>query len=354
MRVVVAQLTAILILGCASDPIREIAASERWLPVQIASEASLRAVFVVDANTAWASGSGGTVVGTTDGGTTWFAGTISGAETLDFRDVHAWDADRALVISAGLPAKVFLTENAGASWREVYTNETKGIFFNSMAFWNEDRGIAVGDPIDGRFMLIETRDGGATWVEIPFDSRPMALEGEANFAASGTCLAVQGEGRVWFGTGGVVARVFRSGDWGHSWQASKTPLRSEEASQGIYSVLFHDESNGIVVGGDWLNEPDGTANSAFSQDGGQTWLLVEPGPPGFRECVVPMGENSGQLMTVGPTGVDITDDSGLTWRPVSSTGRIHAAAFSNDGTLGVAVGAEGLVAVWSGGERGTR
>ncbi len=345
MKAWVAAAIAVLALGCGSNQATEPPEQGRWIVGDSGTEASLRAVSVVDESTAWASGSAGTVLTTSDGGETWNRGAILGAESLDFRDVHAWDANRAGVISAGLPAKVYLTEDGGVSWVETYSNETEGVFFNSMAFWDETHGIAVGDPMGGRFMLIETRDGGRIWSELAVESRPEALSGEANFAASGTCLTVQGEGNVWFGTGGAAARVFRSDDWGASWQATGTPLRTDEPSQGVYSVLIQDEQNGIVVGGDWLDEPNAKSNAALTLDGGENWILVQPGPGGFRECVVPMGEGSNRLMTVGPTGADVSDDGGLTWR-TAGEGRFHSVDFSPNGALGVAVGAEGLVATW--------
>jgi len=339
-------IVILAVMGCGAEPTPETADTGAWEAAACNTDASLRGLSVVNDQVAWASGSGGTFVRTADGGLTWSAGTISGAESLDLRDVHGWSADRATVISAGHPGKIFLTEDAGRHWAEVYSNETEGIFFNSMAFWDMHHGIAVGDPLDGRFLLIRTDDGGRTWAELPFENRPEALPNEANFAASGTCLAVAEENLVWFGTGGPAARVFRSVDRGNSWQVSETPLRFGEASQGVFGVLFLNPSQGIIVGGDYLDEPNATANVAFTRDGGETWSPVEPGPAGFRECVTTMGLDPNRLMTVGPSGSEVSIDGGLSWQPVESEGRMHAADFSPEGNLGVAVGAEGLVAVW--------
>jgi len=157
---------------------------------------------------------------------------------------------------------------------------------------------------------------------------------------------VSEENLVWFGTGGPTARVFRSVDRGERWQVSETPLRSGEASQGVFGVLILGNSRGIVVGGDYLDEPNATANAAFTRDGGRTWLPVDPGPAGFRECVTTMGSDPDRLMTVGPSGADVSIDGGLSWKPVAAEVRMHSADFSLDGVLGVAVGADGLVAVW--------
>jgi len=203
--------------GCTGDdPSMPFTGS--WLVRGSGTTASLRGLHVVDAEVAWASGSGGTFLRTVDGAETWEIGMVAGAEALDFRDVHAWDRDRALLLSAGLPARIYRTDDGGESWQLMYENETPGVFFNAVSFWDEERGIAVGDPIDGRFLIIRTDDGGETWTELPWNNRPQALEGEANFAASGTCMTVLGKDSVWFGTGGPAARVFRSTDGGSSWQ----------------------------------------------------------------------------------------------------------------------------------------
>ncbi len=310
------------------------------------TEASFRGLSVVDSNVAWASGSGGTYLRSLDGGRTWQAGTVPDAEELDFRDVHAWDENRALVLSAGLPAMIYRTVDGGATWKATYSNRKPGVFFNTMAFADSDRGVAVSDPVDGRFLLILTADGGETWTELPWENRPVALEGEAGFAASGTCLAVHGGSGIWFGTGGPAARVHRSSDWGVTWSVADTPLSSGEASQGVFGLFFASELEGYAVGGDYRDEANPAGNVAVTRDGGATWVTVPEAPSGFRECVTPVSDlNPKTLMAVGPSGADVSEDGGSTWRSVGSAG-FHAVAFSPDGHTGIAVGAGGTVARW--------
>ena len=252
-KVLVLFLVAISV-GCAvADPPQAPFAGS-WEIRGSGTTASLRGLHVVDGAVAWASGSGGTVLRSVDGGEHWELGVVPGAEHLDFRDVFAWDRDRALVLSAGLPAMIYRTDDGGKTWRPTYTNETPGVFFNAIAFWDALHGIAVGDPIDGRFLLITTDDGGTTWNELPRGSRPEALEGEANFAASGTCLTTRGTKLAWFGTGGPAARVFRTSDGGAYWNVASTPLPSGQPSQGVFSVYFLGERRGVAVGGDYLDE----------------------------------------------------------------------------------------------------
>lgn len=310
------------------------------------TEASLRGLSVVDGDVAWASGSGGTFLRTVDGGRSWQAATVPGAEDLDFRDVYAWDRKRALLLSAGLPAMIYRTVDAGATWNVTYSNRTPGVFFNAMEFSNGSDGVAVSDPVDGRFLLIFTADAGETWRELPWENRPAALEGEAGFAASGSCLAVQGDGAIWFGTGGPAARVHRSRDWGATWEVADTPLRFGESSQGVFSLHFGSALEGCAVGGDYRDEANPAGSAAITHDGGATWVAVGAAPSGFRECVVTVSELEPRtLISVGPSGTDISEDGGKSWRMVGSEG-FHTVAFSPDGSTGIAVGADGAVARW--------
>jgi photosystem II stability/assembly factor-like uncharacterized protein len=281
-----------------------------------------------------------------DAGSTWLSGTVAEAEDLDFRDIHAWDRERALVLSAGFPAKIYLTVDGGSTWDLRYVNETPDVFFNAVEFWDDGRGIAVGDPMEGRFLLITSSDRGETWKELPMESRPQALHGEAGFAASGTCLEVFSDGRVWFGTGGPEARVHRSKDWGENWTAAQTPLRAGVASQGVFSLHFASDLNGTAVGGDYRDEPNPTSCAAVTCDGGASWSPAADSPSGFRECVAAMSAARPKLlMAVGPSGADLSEDGGLSWRTIGDQG-FHVVSFSADGTTGIAVGAAGSVAKW--------
>ncbi|PYT10262.1 MAG: glycosyl hydrolase, partial [Acidobacteria bacterium] len=140
----------------------------------------------------------------------------------------------------------------------------------------------MSDPVDGRFILIKTTDGGATWKEFPNGTLSPALEGEAAFAASGACIAVKGKSNVWFGTGGAAtARVFRSTDGGMTWKVASTPIIAGNASSGVFSIAFKDARNGVIVGGDYKKENEASDNVATTTDGGATWTLAKgPLPSG--------------------------------------------------------------------------
>jgi photosystem II stability/assembly factor-like uncharacterized protein len=214
-------------------------------------------------------------VRTTDGGTTWQVGRVLGAETVDFRDVEAFSSDEAYLLAAGPgeQSRIYKTSDAGKKWSLQFTNKDPKGFFDCMAFWDRDRGIAVGDPVDGKFQLIKTENGGRDWKLIAPEKLPPAIEGEGAFAASGTCIATQGEKNVWFVTGGSKARIFRSSDAGESWGVVETPIFHGPASAGIFSVAFRDAKHGVIAGGDYKEPSKELPSLAFSNDGGKSWNL---------------------------------------------------------------------------------
>ncbi len=262
-------------------------AAAQWqtAPVQVPTTASLRGLSPVDAKVVWASGTNGTVLRTIDGGETWEVRRVAGAEKLDFRGIRAFDANTAVAMSSGKAeeglARIYRTSDGGLHWSLVLEEKTPGVFFDAIAFWDREHGIVVSDPVNGRFVLFVTADGGKTWKRIAPEKIPPALPNEGAFAASNSCLAVQGERNVWFGTGGAgVARVFRSSDGGHSWTATKTPMHPPNASSGVFSIAFRDGRNGVAVGGDYAHaDSSAMPNVLFTSDGGKTWRAVETTSP---------------------------------------------------------------------------
>jgi photosystem II stability/assembly factor-like uncharacterized protein len=301
----------------------------------------LRGVSAVSATVAWASGSNGVYLKTTDGGATWRAATVPEAEALDFRDVEAFDADTAYLLSIGEGdrSRIYKTTDGGRHWRLQFTNRNPKAFFDALAFWDADRGVAVSDSVDGRFVVIKTTDGGANWKEIPLEKLPPALSGEGAFAASGTCVVTQGRNNAWIAT--TASRVLRSTDGGETWQVAVTPLPGGSSSAGIFSIAFRDAMNGVIVGGDYRKEGEARDNVATTSDGGRTWRLVKgPLPGGFRSAVA--FAPGAMLVSVGPSGSDYSLDGGASWAPIGGAG-YHAVSFARSGA-GWAVGESGRIA----------
>jgi len=166
----------------------------QWTRIPVETKTSLRGLSVVNENIIWASGTDGTFLNTVDGGKNWTVGKISGAENLDFRDIEAFDANTAYVLSIGNgdSSRIYKTSDGGKSWRLQFKNTNEKAFFDALAFSDSQNGIAMSDPVEGFYFLIATNNGGETWKRIGEDKMPRAINGEAAFAASGTCLITQG------------------------------------------------------------------------------------------------------------------------------------------------------------------
>jgi photosystem II stability/assembly factor-like uncharacterized protein len=323
-----------------------IIANAQWVAQSSGTSVRLRGVSAVNSKVAWASGDKGTYARTLDGGMTWRSATVPGASTLDFRDVDAFDEKTAYLLSIGEGEKsrIYKTIDGGGSWTLQFKSNRSTAFFDAMAFWDRDHGIALSDPVDGRFIIITTSDGGATWKEMPLDQMPLALSGEGAFAASGTCIAVQGRTNVWFGTGGPMgARVFRSTDGGRTWTVAATPLISGKTA-GVFSIVFRDAKRGVAVGGDYTKEQVSERGVALTLDGGKSWRLIKgPGPNGYRSCVaIVAGTSARTLVATGPSGSEYSLDGGESWMKIGEDG-YHSTSFAVSSSAGWAVGENGRI-----------
>jgi len=316
-----------------------------WTPQTSGVSARFRGVSAVNERVAWASGSGGTIVRTRDGGASWQQLNIPGAERLDFRDIDAVSEDAAYVLSigAGESSRIYKTIDAGKSWTLQFTNPDPKAFYDAMAFWNAERGIAFSDSIDGQLVILRTADGGAHWSRVTGAGLPPALDNEGAFAASGTNVAVFGRDHVWIGTGAAaVARVLRSTDGGRTFAAAATPLAAGDSS-GIFSIAFRDALHGIVVGGDYRKEADAVDNAAVTVDGGRTWQAVK-GLSGFRSVVAYVPGSKMDVIAVGPQGADHSTDDGRSWTPIAGATGLHTFAFAPQRRIGWGAGEKGLIA----------
>lgn len=325
-------------------------AAQTWTPQSSGVTVTFRGVSAVDAQVAWVSGSRGTVLRTGDGGATWVNVSPTGAEKLDIRDVDAIDGRTAYALSIGNgdQSRIFKTTDAGQSWVTQFVSPDADAFYDAMAFWDADHGLAFSDSADGLLRIITTADGGATWIRVPPQSLPAALDNEGAFAASGTNVAVWGTQHAWIGTGAAAtARVLRTTDGGRTWSVAATPLAAGPTS-GIYSIAFRDALHGVVVGGDYRKEAEAIDNAAITSDGGVTWRLVR-GLGGFRSVVAPVpGGTERQWLAVGPSGADRSDDDGQTWTPVELPVRgLHTCSLARGGDVGWAAGGRGQIAKWS-------
>lgn len=305
---------------------------------------NLRGLSVLDSSTAWASGSNGIIIKTLDGGKSWQEYKVKGFETLDFRDIEVFDKNTSIIMCIDAPAFFFKTNDGGKSWKRKYMNRNPKIFFDGFAFWNDKNGIALSDPIDGKFYLVKTYDSGETWKEIANINLPLAKKNESSFAASGTSISVYGKDLVWFGTGGAdKSYIYFSEDAGNNWRVIETPIKSSNSSSGVFSIAFKDDLNGIAVGGDYKKDKLSQFNCCFTDDGGLSWQLIEKQQPfGFKSCVV-WNDFYKIYIATGTSGTDYSADYGKSWIHIDDRSFNTVAVSKIDGTTFL-VGNNGFIA----------
>ena len=295
--------------------------------------ASLRGIATGDAHgqIAWASGTGGTVVRTVDGGSHWIAcATPAGAEKLDFRGIQAFDAQTAIVMSSGKgdASRIYKTTDGCRTWKLVFSNpDTPDGFFDAMVFPRRDSGWLLGDPVNGRFYLALTQDGGDTWTRVNSPSLTAAEKGGA-FAASNQSLLLTDAGPIFGGGAGALYR----GKWAacslsleyndpetcysHAYfQQAAVPLAAANGSSGIFALGVNLQGL-VAVGGDYTAPADASAAAAYSDDDGESWTAATTQPHGYRSSVA-YDVNSRLWITVGPNGTDVSADSGRSWKPLN-------------------------------------
>lgn len=329
-------LTLLLFFGLLSTPpVRSQSISIQ--PLLTGTEVSFRALSVVSDEIVWASGTKGTVVTSVDGGNTWRVHVVEDMPQADFRALYAFDERIAMIANAGSPGKILRTEDGGSTWATVYVNTHPDVFIDGIDFWNEREGIVYGDPLGGRMLLLQTRDGGRTWRDVT--TSPQLEPGEASFAASGTGIRCRDDGGLLICTGGKVTRLWHSPDQGKTWNFFKLPLTDGSPSTGAFSVGV--SRRWIVVGGDYQNEDLHTGHYAHSDDRGKSWQTPKAGTRGYRECVEHLGDAT--WIAVGPSGLDVSTDDGNTWTGLSDIQGLHVARKSRKGNRVIAAGSKGAI-----------
>jgi hypothetical protein len=277
------------------------------------TKTSLRGLCAVSDNIVWASGSNGKVAKSINAGKTWEWFTVKGFEKNDFRDIEAFDENNAIIMAIDSPAYILKTSNGGETWKVVYENHTKGIFLDAMDFYDDKRGMIVGDPIENKFFLISTSDGGNTWEDKNYYQRPVADTGEACFASSGTNIKMIKSNKEIIISGGKKSNLFINNVFDYT--KIFLPIIQGKESTGANSIDFNNKKTMIVVGGDFANANDTTANCFISYNNGKTWTPPQISPSGYRSCILFYKKKI--WFTCGLNGVDFSMDNGKNFAKIS-------------------------------------
>jgi photosystem II stability/assembly factor-like uncharacterized protein len=323
-----------------------LAARAQWTLRESHSTASLRGVHSVGSGVAWASGAGGTVLRTIDGGKTWQTCTVPPkAEKLDFRAVQAFDADTAIVMSAGTgdASRLYKTKDGCGTWTLVFSNPDPTGFWDALQFSSPDFGVLIGDPVRGYFPIFIGSDRGESWQPLAHNMF-VAEDRQSLFAASNTSLLVDGKNeRLYVGTGGGVTAVLSAAIHSSDMLVATRLDLASGAAAGVFSIASRiDGANRIfvAVGGDY-KLPDRTAGTAAFRAADGTWQVAQTPPHGYRSAVA-WNPAQKAWIAVGPNGTDISMDDGRTWRMVPDSERNWNAV-----SLPFVVGSKGRIGKWN-------
>jgi hypothetical protein len=323
--------------------------------------AGLRGIDSVDGTVAWASGTGGTVLRTIDGGAHWQKCAIPDAAkdgaTLDFRGVQAFDADTAFVMSSGKGklSRLYKTKDGCRSWRKIFSNPDKSGFWDAIYFERRHenfggRGVVgwldgwlLGDPVNGSFSLFRSVDSGRNWYRQKNRGLRVRPGTQGVFAASNSSLTAF-DGSPEFGSGGsggaflylMVETTICLDDCSpedmnidgrmDKWNRQPAPLGKNTDSSGVFSIGTRPEillplgyppryKALVIVGGDYTKPKESSGTAAWSLDNGEHWTASTTPPHGFRSAVQ-WSEALKAWITVGTNGSDISRDDGRTWQPL--------------------------------------
>ncbi len=286
-------------------------------------------ISIVNANVVWASAfdtagvsSVNKFTRTLNGGTTWTAGSVTGANALDISSIYAYNKDTAWVsmldnnVGGG---KIYRTNNGGTSWTAQSTASfsAPGGSTDFVYMFNKNNGVCVGDSNSGYWEIYITINGGTNWTRVVTGNIPSNLAGEIGFENNYCAIG----NTVWFGT--TSGRVYKSTNMGATWTATTTGLSA------ITRIAFKDANNGIAT--------DGTA-LVKTTNGGVTWTALSHTGTLYDTDLIYVPGTTGTYMSSGATfygggsnGSSYSTNDGATWTNVDAVGH-SALAFLNSTT----------------------
>ena len=321
-----------------------------WQMEDSGTNASLRGIDSVDGTVAWASGTEGTVLDTTDGGAHWQKCSVPDADkdgaSLDFRGVQAWDAMTAIIMASGPgdKSRLYKTTDGCKSWKLLFKNPvTPNGFFDSFYFPRSQSlvaekgrlGVLIGDPVGGQFSVFETRDGGDSWSRSSNSVLGASEKESGAFAASNTCIATFSLDQYDIVVGGKAGSSLlrRSRPLNHkaiTWEKVSLPMAQGAEGARAFSLAVHVAMaphtellapdmhvSEVVVGGDYTKPNDPTGTAAWSGDSGRHWLASTTPPHGYRSTVQ-WSQSEKLWIAAGTNGSDVSRDDGRTWQPLDN------------------------------------
>jgi len=276
------------------------------------TKTSLRGLSVLNEKIIWASGSNGMVFRSTNAGSSFSSIRVKNYESRDFRDIEAIDSNTAIIMAVSEPAIILKTWDGGKTWKEVFVDSTPGMFLDAMDF-NGNKGVVIGDPIDGKVFMAETTDRGDSWRIKNKGECSLMKPGEAFFASSGSNIVFNKQSTKYvYVSGGLHSRIFYEND------CIALPLQMGKNSTGANAIdISPSGKKGSVVGGDFSNDKLADSSSVLFSIG-KGLMVSEPHHAlhGYRSSVSYITEK--ELVACGTSGVDFSTDGGINWTLISN------------------------------------
>jgi photosystem II stability/assembly factor-like uncharacterized protein len=280
-------------------------------------ECSIRALEVESDSICWFAGSKNKFGFTENFGKTWKEINIKyDTFNLEFRSISV-TTNFVFILSVGSPALLFKIDKKTLNYKLVYEETGEKTFYDSMQFWDDENGIAVGDPIENCMSILLTKDGGNTWNKLACENLPLAREGEAAFAASNTNISLIDK-MAFIVSGGEEANVLVGSEYGKTWKKYKAPIVQGEKMTGIFSIDNLSTNSAIIAGGDWTTKEKTDKAMAITKDGGVSWQLIKNNP-GYISCIQFIPKTT-TLVACSTTGIYHSNNYAETWLKVSEEG----------------------------------
>lgn len=324
--------------------------SQLWLsqPTNFAAASrGLDEIRIVNSSVVWATaydGSGGGAnvqefTLTTNGGDTWTPGTIDVGDTaLGINNISPVSGTTAWVCAingdTGTGSCIYKTDDAGLSWTQQNTagfqNSTS--FINYVHFFDENVGIAAGDPIGSpaKMEIWRTTNGGASWTLITGSAVPNAQSGEWGYNGGNVAVG----NTVWLVTN--KGRIYKSSDQGLTWTATQTPLTDFSGTSQSGRMAFSDANNGCIL--KTVSGTTPTYTLYTTSNGGTTWSAGTTFAGQHRI----LSYIPGTTILVGtsqaaPVGSSYSTNNGTTWVDIDADSQKGVSDFL-DGSTGWCAG----------------
>lgn len=299
--------------------------------------ASLRGLSVLNDQVIWVCGSAGTAGLSTNGGISWRWITVPGYEKTDFRDVEAFSDQEALIMGTTLPAVILKTKDGGKTWKTVFEDSSKSAFLDAMDF-SGDQGILIGDPVNNRLFLAESKNRGEDWDVRSQKILSLTEKGEAFFAASGSNIKWLPGHHYACVSGGKKSSLYIDSTGKFLLQVAQG---KETTGANSIAVNPANPNQAFITGGDFSKDSIINGNALRIRFHPFQQQKPDHPPHGYRSCVEYISDQT--LICCGTSGVDISTDGGMNWKLIS-TKSFHVCGKAKSGRSVFLAGAHGAIA----------